>query len=72
MIAVKSYLKTPLSQKSCAVVYRKHGEMDGFIVTADLTSHPALWKRIIWKKVFERKDAPVDWEYDDEADTLYL
>jgi uncharacterized protein YuzE len=23
-------------------------------------------------KVFERKDTPLDWEYDDEADTLYL
>ena len=23
-------------------------------------------------KVFEKKDAPLDWEYDDEADTLYL
>lgn len=23
-------------------------------------------------KVFERKDVPLDWEYDDEADTLYL
>jgi hypothetical protein len=23
-------------------------------------------------KVFERKDAPLDWEYDDEAETLYL
>jgi uncharacterized protein YuzE len=23
-------------------------------------------------KVFERKDAPLDWKYDDEADTLYL
>jgi uncharacterized protein YuzE len=23
-------------------------------------------------KVFEKKDTPLDWEYDDEADTLYL
>lgn len=23
-------------------------------------------------KLFEKKNAPVDWEYDDEADTLYL
>jgi uncharacterized protein YuzE len=23
-------------------------------------------------KVFEKKDVPLDWEYDDEADTLYL
>jgi uncharacterized protein YuzE len=23
-------------------------------------------------KVFDKKDVPVDWEYDDEADTLYL
>ena len=23
-------------------------------------------------KVFDKKDVPLDWEYDDEADTLYL
>lgn len=23
-------------------------------------------------KVFDKKDAPLDWEYDDDADTLYL
>jgi uncharacterized protein YuzE len=23
-------------------------------------------------KVFDKNDVPVDWEYDDEADTLYL
>lgn len=23
-------------------------------------------------KVFDNKDVPLDWEYDDEADTLYL
>lgn len=23
-------------------------------------------------KVFERKDVPLDWDYDDDADTLYL
>ena len=23
-------------------------------------------------KVFERKDVPPDWDYDDDADTLYL
>jgi uncharacterized protein YuzE len=23
-------------------------------------------------KVFERKDVPLDWEYDDDGDTLYL
>lgn len=23
-------------------------------------------------KVFEKKDVPIDWEYDGEADTLYL
>jgi hypothetical protein len=23
-------------------------------------------------KVFDKKDVPVDWKYDDEADTLYL
>lgn len=22
--------------------------------------------------MFERKDVPLDWDYDDEADTLYL
>lgn len=23
-------------------------------------------------KVFDKKDVPLDWEYDDDADTLYL
>jgi hypothetical protein len=49
LIAVKSYPKTPLSQKSCAVVYRQIGEMDGFVITAYFTSGPAVWRRIVWK-----------------------
>ena len=48
-IAVKSYPKTPLSQKSCAIVYRKLSDRDGFVVTAYFTSRPAVWRRIIWK-----------------------
>jgi hypothetical protein len=48
-IAVKSYPKTPLSQKSCAVVYRELNDVDGFVVTAYFTSRPAVWRRILWK-----------------------
>lgn len=49
LIAVKLYPKTPLSQKSCAVVYRELSESDGFVVTAYFTSRPASWRRIVWK-----------------------
>ncbi|MCP9446199.1 MAG: hypothetical protein NNA22_01335 [Nitrospira sp.] len=49
LIAVKSYPKTPLSRKSCAVVYRELGDGDGFVVTAYFTSRPAVWRRMIWK-----------------------
>jgi hypothetical protein len=49
LIAVKSYPKTPLSEKSCAVVYRELSDGDGFVVTAYFTSRPAVWRRIIWK-----------------------
>jgi hypothetical protein len=49
LIAVKSYPTTPLSQKSCAVVYREVSEVDGFIVTAYFTGRPASWRRMIWK-----------------------
>ncbi len=50
LIAVKSYPKTPVSQKSCAVVYRQMNESDGFVVTAYFTSRPASWRRILWKR----------------------
>lgn len=49
LIAVKSYPTTPLSQKSCAVVYRELNDGDGFVVTAYFTSRPATWRRIVWK-----------------------
>jgi hypothetical protein len=49
LIAVESYPTTPLSQKSCAVVYREVSEVDGFIVTAYFTGRPASWRRMIWK-----------------------
>ncbi|MDF0665825.1 MAG: hypothetical protein P0119_07080 [Nitrospira sp.] len=49
LIAVKSYPKTPLSQKACAVMYRELSDGDGFVVTAYFTSRPAVWRRIIWK-----------------------
>ena len=44
LIAVQSYPKTPLSQKSCAVVYRELKDGDGFVLTAYFTSHPAMWR----------------------------
>jgi hypothetical protein len=50
LIAVKSYDKTPLSQKSCAVVYREISDMDGFVVTAYFTNQGAAWRRVTWKR----------------------
>jgi hypothetical protein len=36
LIAVKHYLKTPLTEKYCCVVYRELSEDEGFILTGIL------------------------------------
>jgi len=50
-IALKSYAKTIISQKSAIVVYKELSE-DGFVITAFLTSSPEkiIKRGIIWQK----------------------
>ena len=50
LIAVKHYKKTPLTEKYCCAVYRELSEEDGFVLTAYLTSRPASWREVIWKR----------------------
>ena len=50
LIAIKHFDKTPLTKKYCATVYRQLGEEDGFVLTAYLTSRPASWRKLIWKR----------------------
>ncbi len=50
LIAIKHFDKTPLTNKYCATVYRELGEEDGFVLTAYLSSRPASWRKLIWKR----------------------
>ena len=50
LIAIKHYEKTPLTEKYCCTVYRELSEEDGFVLTAYLTSRPALWREVLWKR----------------------
>ena len=55
------------------VVYRELSDGDGFVVTAYFTSRPAYLEEDYMEavKVFEIRDVPLDWDYDDDPDTLY-
>jgi hypothetical protein len=50
LIAVRHYEKTPVTEKSCCVVYRELNGKDGFILTAYFSSKPAEWRNIVWKQ----------------------
>jgi hypothetical protein len=50
LIAVRHYEKTPVTEKSCCVVYRELNGDDGFILTAYFASKPASWRNIVWKQ----------------------
>lgn len=49
-IALRHYAETPVTEKSCVVVYRETGPEDGFVLTAYFTGRPAAWRRILWKR----------------------
>jgi uncharacterized protein YuzE len=71
--AVRHYARTPLTEKYCAVVYRGLTDEVGFVSTAYFTTKPSEEKnRMEAVKLFDKKKAPLDWEYDGEADTLYI
>jgi hypothetical protein len=48
-IAVKHYLKTPLTNKYLAVIYKELAAGDGFILTAYFTSKLSERRKILWK-----------------------
>ena len=50
LLAVKKYLKTPISEnKYLVVVYKEEGK-DGFLITAYFTRRYAKWRKIIWQR----------------------
>ena len=50
LIAVRHYLKTPLTEKYCCVGYRELSEDDGFILTAYFATRSADWRIVVWKR----------------------
>lgn len=50
LLAIKKYLKTPVTEnKYCIVVYRIKG-LDGFIITSYFTRRPSFKRKLVWKK----------------------
>lgn len=49
LIAIRFYKKTPLTSKYLATVYRETA-IDGYVITAYLTSRPSDRREIIWKR----------------------
>lgn len=49
-LAVRSFPKTSLSKKYVIVVFRETDRQNGFVITAYLTSRPAEWRRVRWKR----------------------
>jgi hypothetical protein len=49
LLALKHYLKTPLTSKYCVVVYRELNDQDGFVLTAYFTTRYNERRQIIWK-----------------------
>lgn len=52
LIATRHYPETPINEKHLVVVYREIGPMDGFVITAFMTSEvEKVWKRgILWQR----------------------
>jgi hypothetical protein len=50
LLAIRSYLETPLISKYLVVVYREVDQKDGFILTAYFTSWPSSKRAILWKR----------------------
>jgi uncharacterized protein YuzE len=74
LLAVRHYARTPLTEKHCAVVYRELTDEDPFCLNGVFHNQAVGEEknRIEAVKLFDKKKAPVDWEYDGEADTLYI
>lgn len=50
LLAIKKFLKTPISDnKYCVVVYTLK-DTDGFIITAYFTRRPSFRRRLKWKR----------------------
>ena len=50
LIAVRYFIRTPLTSKYCVVVYRELTTQDSFIITAYSTRRPAAWRRTLWQR----------------------
>ena len=50
LLAVRLYLKTPLTRKYLVVVYRETGSEDGFVLTAYLASQLSARRDTLWKR----------------------
>lgn len=50
LLAVKRYMKTPISRnKYCVVVYKTFG-IDGFVITSYFTRRPSFKRKLLWKR----------------------
>lgn len=50
LLAIRQYLKTPLTTKFLIVAYREMDNEDGFIVTAYFTSRISSKRIMLWKR----------------------
>jgi uncharacterized protein YuzE len=70
-LAVRFYAETPLTSKYLVVAYREVSAEDGFI---QLLEQPTIGKETSTMEAIKilEKPSPITWDYDEEADVLYL
>lgn len=49
LLAVRHYLKTPLTKKYLIVAYKETSSLDGFVMTAYFTNEPSERRKTLWK-----------------------
>ena len=50
LLAVRHWLRTPLSQKYMVVAFREINPTDGFVLTAYFTSQPSKARQVLWTR----------------------
>lgn len=50
LLAIRFYPETPLTSKFLVVAYQEVSSVDGFILTAYLTSRPSSRRETLWKR----------------------
>ena len=50
LLALRQVPTTPLGPKYLVAVYREISSLDGFVLTAYLTSRPSRRREIVWKR----------------------